>query len=366
MSRILLRYIASEICSAVLMVLAAFLGLFAFFDFINELDNIGKDGYQLHHALLYVAMIVPGRVYELLPVSVLIGSLYALTTLARHSEITVMRAAGLSTGKLLRMLILIGLAPVALTFVFGEYVAPPAERAAQQWRLTATNSAVSQQLRSGLWVKDGARVINVRVLQPDRSMERVRVYTFDDNGALRAIADAARGEYVRSPADKESGSGHWRLTGVTQTDFLDDRAALSTPEELVWVSALTPEVLSVLMVQPERMSVSTLWAYINHLRDNQQSAERYEIALWKKLIAPFTSLVMLILALPFSLTHERSGGVSVKVFLGVMLGVGYYLLNGMFSNLGAINAWPPLLAAIMPSLLFLAAAAAMLYAVERR
>ncbi|MDR3087455.1 MAG: LPS export ABC transporter permease LptG, partial [Azoarcus sp.] len=244
MSRILLRYVANEICSAVLMVLAAFLGLFAFFDFINELDNIGKDGYQLYHALLYVAMIVPGRVYELLPVSVLIGSLYALTMLARHSEITVMRAAGLSTGKLLWMLILVGLLPVALTYVFGEYIAPPAESAAQQWRLTATNSAVSQQLRSGLWVKDGARVINVRVLQPDRSMERVRVYTFDDTGALRAIAEAARGEYVRARGDEGVNAGYWRLTGVTQTDFLDDHAALTTPKELIWESALTPEVLS--------------------------------------------------------------------------------------------------------------------------
>jgi lipopolysaccharide export system permease protein len=120
------------------------------------------------------------------------------------------------------------------------------------------------------------------------------------------------------------------------------------------------------MVQPERMSVTALLAYIDHLRENQQNANRYEIALWKKLIAPFASLVMMILALPFALTHERSGGVSVKVFLGVMLGVAFYLLNGMFSSLGTINSWPPPIAAITPSLLFLTAAAMMLYMVERR
>ncbi|MDR0634423.1 MAG: LPS export ABC transporter permease LptG [Azoarcus sp.] len=362
MKRILLGYLAREIYGATLMVLVAFLGLFAFFDFVNELDNIGKDGYQIHHALLYVAMIMPGRVYELLPVAVLIGSLYALTTLARHSEITVMRAAGLSTTAMLWMLGVIGLAPVVLTFVFGEYIAPPAESAAQQWRLTATNSTVSQQLRSGLWVKDGHRVVNVQTLRPDRSMEQVRIYTFDEDGALRAIADAAHGAYVR----EGEGGGHWRLTGVVQTEFTDERAALVSPPELIWLSALTPEVLSVLMVQPERMSVANLWAYIRHLRNNQQSAERYEIALWKKLIAPFASLVMLALALPFAFTHERSGGVSVKVFLGVLLGVAFYLLNGLFSSLGVINAWAPLLAAVTPSLLFLAAAAAMLYIVERR
>ncbi|MDR3212914.1 MAG: LPS export ABC transporter permease LptG [Azoarcus sp.] len=362
MNRILLGYFAREIYGATLMVLVAFLGLFAFFDFVNELDNIGKDGYQIYHALLYVAMIVPGRVYELLPVAVLIGSLYALTTLARHSEITVMRASGLSTTTMLWMLGLVGCVPVVLTFIVGEYVAPPAESAAQQWRLTATNSTVSQQLRSGLWVKDGRRVVNVRTLQPDRSMERVRVYTFDDDGALNSISEAEHGEYVK----ELEGDGYWRLSGVTQTAFSDDHATLTSPPVLIWQSALTPEVLSVLMVQPERMSVANLWAYIRHLRDNQQSSERYEIALWKKLIAPFASLVMLALALPFALTHERSGGVSVKVFLGVMLGVGFYLLNGLFSSLGLINSWTPLMAAVTPSLLFLAAAAVMLYMVERR
>jgi len=363
MSRILFGYFTREIYAAALVVLVAFLGLLLFFDFVNELDSIGKKGYQIHHALVYVVMLVPSRTYELLPVAVLIGSLYALTTLARHSEITVMRASGLSTGGILGMLCLISIAPVALVYVFGEYIAPSAERAAQQWRLTATDSAISQQLRSGLWVKDGPRVINVRTLRPDRSMERVRVYAFDGANTLQSIAEAARGVYVQTG---EKGKGHWHFTGVTRTDFFDDHAALESPDEMIWESALTPEVLSVLMMQPERMSVAALLAYIGHLRDNQQSANLYEIALWKKLIMPFTSLVMMILALPFALTHERSGGVSAKVFLGVMLGVAFYLLNGMFSSLGMINSWSPLTAAITPSLLFLTTAAVMLYVVERR
>jgi lipopolysaccharide export system permease protein len=363
MNSILLGYFTREIYGATLTVLLAFLGLFAFFDFVNELDSIGRHGYQTYHALAYVVMLIPSRMYELLPVSVLIGSLYALTMLARHSEITVMRASGLSTKKMLGMLCLIGIAPVALTYIFGEYIAPAAESTARQWRLTSTNSVISQQLRSGLWVKDGPRVINVRILQPDRSMERVRVFTFDEASVLQSIAEAARGIYVQAD---EKGKGHWYLTGVTRADFFDDHTTLTSLNEMIWESVLTPEVLSVLMVLPERMSVTALLAYIGHLRENQQSANLYEIALWKKLIMPFTSLVMMILALPFALTHERSGGVSAKVFLGVMLGVAFYLLNGMFSSLGMINSWPPPIAAITPSLLFLTAAAAMLYVVERR
>ena len=359
MKRVLTRYLMREILGSTVTVLLAFLGLFAFFDFVNELDSVGKDGYELHHALIYVAMILPGRVYELLPVAVLIGTLYALTTLARHSEITVMRASGLSTLKMLRTLAGIGVIFVVATFVFGEYLAPPAERAAQQWRLTATNSKISSTLRSGLWVKDGPRFVNVQTVLPDRRMEKVRIYEFDERHMLASVSDAASGKYH---ADQRG----WRLKGVRQTRFFGDHTEVVDLPELHWRSELTPDVLSVLMVVPERMSVTTLFAYVSHLRENQQNAERYEIALWKKLVYPFAALVMMALALPFAFNHDRMGGVSVKVFFGVMLGIGFHLLNGLFSNLGVINGWYPALAALTPSLLFLIAAAGMLFWVERR
>ena len=356
--RILRRYLAREITGATFMVLLAFLGLFAFFDFINELDEIGKDGYQVHHALIYVALIVPGRVYELMPIAVLIGTLYALTTLARHSEITVMRASGLSTRRLLRELALIGGLFVVLTFVFGEYVAPPAEKAAQQWRLTVTGSTVANELRSGLWVRDGRRFINVQALTPERTLKGVRIYEFDDQLVLRTISDARSGVYVDG--------GGWHLTDIAQTIFEGDRTRVARFDAMEWQSELTPDVLSVLMVTPERMSVSTLVTYLRHLTENNQKTDRYAIALWKKIVYPFAVLVMMALALPFAYTHDRMGGVSVKVFAGIMLGVAFHLLNGLFSNLGVINAWPAPVAALAPSVMFLITAAAMLYLVERR
>lgn len=359
MSAVLTRYLAREILAATTLVTLAFVGLFAFFDFVNELDAIGTNGYEMHHGLVYVLLLVPGRVYELIPITTLIGSLYALTTLARHSEITVMRASGMSTARMLRTLGAIGLVFVVTTFVFGEYVAPPAERAAKQWRLTATGSSVSQQLSSGLWVRDGLRFINVRKVLPDRSMEGVRIFDFDNERMLSSISEAARGEY-------DASAGEWLLTGVRSTVFMAESTAVEQRPEIRWRSDLTPEVLSVLMVAPERMSVMTLYAYISHLRDNRQNSDRFEIALWKKIIYPFASLVMMALALPFAFSHDRMGGVSVKVFLGVMLGVGFYLLNGLFSSLGAINAWNPALAALTPSLLFLLAAGVMLFMVDRR
>lgn len=359
MNSVLARYLAREIFAAAAIVLLAFLGLFAFFDFLNEVEDVGRNGYELHHAAVFVVLLLPGRVYELMPVVVLIGTLYALTTLARQSEITVMRTAGLSTLGMLRMLATIGMVFVTVTFLFGEYLAPPAERAAQQWRLTATGSAVSNQLRSGLWVKDGTSVINVRTVQPDRTMTGIRVFEFDAAQKLRSLSEAQRGVY-----DEQAST--WRLTGVRQTRFLGDHTEVVELAEIGWRSELSPEVLSVLMVSPERMSVATLFAYISHLHDNRQNADRFEIALWKKLAYPFAVLVMMALALPFAFMHDRMGGVSVRVFLGIMLGVGFHLLNGLFSNLAVINAWQPVFAALTPSMIFLAAAAVMLFAVERR
>lgn len=352
------RYFAKEIYAAVTLVLMAFLLLFAFFDLIHELEDLGRGGYQLRHALLYVLLTLPGRVYELAPIAVLIGTLYALTLLARHSEITVLRASGLSTAAMLRALAGLGLGFVVLTFVFGEFVAPTAERAAQQLRLKAFSSVVAQEFRSGLWVKDESSFINVRTMLPDTRLEGVRIYEFDKNHVLRSISDAAKGEYVPP--------GNWRLTDVVQTVFEEDHAKVNRLPEALWHSALNPDILGVLLVVPERMSVTDLYRYIQHLKENQVKTQRYEIALWKKLIYPLAALVMMALALPFAYLQDRMGAVSVKVFAGIMLGIAFHMLNGLFSNLGIINSWPPFFSALTPSAMFMLAAAGMLWWVERR
>lgn len=352
------RHLAREIHGATFLMLAAFLALFAFFDLIHEMEDVGRGGYELRHALGYVALTLPGRAYEILPIAVLIGSLYALTLLARHSEITVLRASGLSTGVLLGTLAKIGSVFVVLTFIIGEFVAPPAERAAQELRLAATSSLVAQEFRSGLWVKDGLSFINVRDVLPDTSLRGVRVYAFDENYRLRSISEAEKGNYV--PPD------HWQLTNVVQTLFEGEQASVQKHDELKWVSALNPSILSVLLVVPERMSLVTLYQYIRHLSDNRQKTQRYEIAMWKKLVYPLATLVMMALALPFAYRHDRMTAVSVKVFAGVMLGILFHMLNGMFSHLGVINSWRPLVAATTPSVMFLLAAGAMLWWVERR
>lgn len=353
-----LRYLAREIYGATALVLFAFLALFAFFDLVAELSDLGKGGYRLHQAAAYVALTLPGRVYELLPIAVLIGALFALTTMSRHSEITVLRASGLSTARLIGQLCLIGTTFVLLTFLVGEYAAPPAERAAQRLRLEATSSLAGREFRSGTWIKDDTTFVNVRRVLPDGSLKGIWIYRFDAAYRLKSIRQAEEGEFA--PPDA------WRLGGVVETRFTADGAEVQRFDQLQWRSALNPELLSVLMVVPERMTIGNLYRYVGHLADNKQRTERYEIALWKKLVYPVATIVMMVLALPFALRQHRFGGVSMRIFAGVMIGIGFHMLNGLSSSLGIINNWPPPLAAFAPSVLFVLAAAGMLWAVERR
>ena len=353
------RYLMRETFAAVLLVLMAFLVIFSFFDLINELRDVGRAGYQLWHAMAFVTLGLPGLVYELMPIATLIGTLYALSTLARHSEITVLRASGLATSQLLLSLFKLGVMLAVLTFLIGESLVPLAERITQEVRVKAMNKVISQQgFETGLWVKDGRSFINIREATPDGLLKKIRIYDFDAENALKSVIDAEEAVF--------ESQGKWRLKNVVRTVLEGDVARVERDEARAWHSAVDPELMSVLMVTPDRMTLWGLLNYTQHLSANRQTTQRYEIAIWKKIIYPLAALVMVALALPFGYSHNRVGGVSLKIFAGVMLGILFYALNGLFSNLGVINAWPAFASASAPSALFLLAAVCMLWWVERR
>jgi lipopolysaccharide export system permease protein len=351
------RYMARQIYAAVGFVLFAFLALFAFFDLIAELRDLGNGDYQLRQIFKVVALWVPGHAYELLPIAVLIGSLYVLAHLSSNSEYTVMRTAGLAPSRAGLMLAKIGLAFVIGTFVIGEWVAPRSEELAQQVRMRAMQSLIGGSLGSGLWFKDERSFINVREAREANSLGGVRIFEFDSAYRLRQVTEARRGEYA--------GGGSWRLVGVKQTLFGPSGPTTASYDEAEWRSAMNPDLLNVLIVAPERMSAWKLYRYLQHLADNKQKTERYEIALWKKLFYPLATLVMMALALPFAYMHARSGMVGIKVFLGIMLGILFHMLNSLFSHVGLLKEWPPIAAAAVPSLLFLATAILMMVWIER-
>ena len=351
------RYVARQIYGAVAFVLAGFLALFAFFDLIAELRDLGNGNYQLRQIFTVVALWVPGHAYELLPVAVLIGTLYVLAHLSSNSEYTVMRAAGLSSARAGAMLAKVGLVFVVATFAIGEWIAPHSEEMAQQVRMRAMQSLIGGAFDSGLWFKDERSFINVREAREAFALAGVRIYEFDAGYKLRQVTEAERAEYT--------GAGAWRLLKVSQTLFHTGRPTVAHYDEAEWRSAVSPDLLNVLIVVPERMSAWKLYKYMQHLAGNRQKTERYEIALWKKLFYPIATLVMMGLALPFAYMHARSGMVGFKVFLGIMLGIFFHMLNSLFSHVGLLKEWPPIAAAAVPSLLFLATAVLMMLWIER-
>lgn len=357
--RTIRRYLSRSVLLATGFVLLAFLALFTFFDIIAELRDVGRGGYRLGDAFLHVALSIPGHVYELFPIAVLIGTLYALAELAARSEYTVMRTSGMSAFAAVRSLLPAGLLMVLACALLGELVTPWAEAAAQSNRIAAMGGfTVGQELRSGVWLKAESRVINIGLVRTDSSIASVRMYDFAPDYRLRKISDALQGTYV--------GDNVWRLTEVTETRFDGAGAEVVKVPAIDWKTVLTPELLRVLTIDPTKMSAYDLFRYTQYLKKNRQQGQRYQIALWHKVIYPFSSLVMIMLALPFAYLQTRAGNIGVKLFAGVLLGVVFHGVNTLASHLGVLQTWPPYLSALLPSALFLGGALAMLWWVERR
>ncbi|WP_394777971.1 LPS export ABC transporter permease LptG [Undibacterium sp.] len=375
--KVLQRYFLSEILRSVFFVLLALLALFAFFDMMGELQAINKGGYKIQHALLYVLLGMPGYIYEFMPIAVLIGTIFVLAQFASNSEFTIMRAASMSTVMAGKMLAKIGLIFVVLTFVFGELVSPFTTKLAERVKLSALGTPITQEFRTGLWTKDlirengltgkviGSRFLNVKEILPSRQLVGLKVYEFDTEFHLAKEILAKRADFI--------GNSTWRFFDVSETSFPkslaeQDFASIASKNSASkdFVSEITPNILSVLFVDPDRMSAYDLAAYTKHLADNKQGTERYEIAFWKKITYPFAVLVMMALALPFAYLHFRTGGISLKIFSGIMLGMSFYLINSLFSHLGLLNTWPALVTALVPSCLFLTIAVTSLWMMERK
>ncbi|HNQ04146.1 MAG TPA: LPS export ABC transporter permease LptG [Thiobacillaceae bacterium] len=354
---ILFRYVSREILTASLLALLALLGLFSFFDFISELGDTHATTYTPLSALVYVALYIPVRLYELMPVALLIGSLFAWNRLALASEFSVMRAAGLSMYRLVSWMLALGLGLGMLTLGLGEYLTPYSEQAAKQLKARATTGVVAREFRTGLWAKDGNTFINVRVMRPDASLLDLNLYVFDRDFHLRALRHAAQAVWA---------DGRWTLRQVSETVIEPGRTRTVRLPEQTWESAITPDLLAVLMVTPDRMSISTLRAYVHHLRGNKQDAGRYEIALWNKVIYPVAAPVMLLLALAFAYRPPRSGGTGGRLLTGVLLGLGFHLLNRLLAQVTQLLDWSPPAAALTPVLMFAAAASMAIWWQERR
>ncbi len=356
--RLLARYLAQQVLVATGFLMLSLLVLFAFFDVMQELGSVGRNNYGLGQAAVVVLLSLPGHLYEILPVAALIGTLFALSRLVGNSEYAVMRVSGLSNWRVAGYFAVIGVMLSLLVLVIGEYVTPWSDQTAQRYKLSATRSVVAQQFRSGLWIKDGSAFINVREVMPDNTLRGVEIYGFDSEGRLGWMRAAEQASW--------RGNQTWSLQQVVETRFGAEGIRADRREQLDWQSVLTPDILGVLLVAPEKMSARTLWRYVAHLKENNQKASRYEIALWSKFLNPFVIPIMMLVVMPFALQAPRARGTSGKIFLGILAGLGFHLLSRLFGHLGLLNDWPPVVVALLPLLIFLAIALAGIRWVERR
>ncbi len=361
------RLIHRDIWISVSFVALAFLTLFSFFDLVEELGDIGTgpaaNPYRLIHATLFTLLLAPSRLYELLPIAVLIGSIFVMARFAQSSEFTILRTSGMGPWRALKTLLWMGLAFTLITFAMGDYIAPQATRAAQLLKSKFTGQISIGQ--TGAWLKDrqqfSSYAVNVGALDADGSMRNVKIYEFNSKGQILATVQAAQGEFENDA---------WLLKQAQRQEFfLPDSAPSSTAalppanaktrversqqlSEWRWPTGISAEMVSVALLKPERMATLDLFQYINHLQANGQTSQRYEIEFWRKVFYPLSCLVMMVLALPFAYLHFRSGAISGYVFAGVMIGISFFLLNNVFGYVGNLNDWVPWLTAALPGLIY--------------
>ena len=338
------RYLNKEFFINIAMIMLGLIALFSFFDFVQEINDLGKGGYGLIQVINYVILSMPGHVYEVIPLAVLIGSMYTVGELSQNSEFTIMRSSGLSIKRIASSLIYVGLLFCFLTFLIGDLISPNSEKNAQRLKISSTDSVVSQEFKSGFWIKDGKSFVNIENVLPDSSLEDIHIYEFDRNFKLRTIVNAKQGKFE---------DGQWKLNDISLTLLDEEKITTTNIENGNWKSLIRPEMMNALIISPEKMSTINLAKFIKYLKLNNQKVTRYEIAFWEKLIHPIMPIVMLIFAIPFGFLQERSGGKYLKMFLGIIIGITYQIINTMTRHVGLLNDWQPFMSSLIPTIIFL-------------
>ena len=327
-------------------VVAVLLGLFTFMTFIDQLGDLGTGRYGLLDAARFVVLSIPKTLYEIFPMAALLGAILGLSSMAVDSELIVIRAAGVSIARLIGSVLKVGAILALLAVIIGEVVTPMAETAAQRGRAEAMQQNINQQTDFGLWMRDHMTYVNVGEVLPDLSLLQIRVFEFDEVGRLRSLVYAKSGDYANQ---------RWRLEDIRQTLINKENAESKMVKAAYWRTEVTPQILSVFLIRPDQLSAWQLSRYISHLGENNQDTSSYELAFWSKVITPIATAVMVILAIPFVFRQVRSGGFGRSLFTGVMLGLTFFVIDKGFGYIGLVYDISPLLGAMLPTLIFLAA-----------
>lgn len=377
--KVLTRHVAKEILIATLFVLVALVALIAFFDLVSQARNIGNR-YSISMALFLTMLKLPSRLYEVMPIAALLGAVYTMSRLASNSEFTIMRVAGLSPFRLAGMMTVPALVLIAATYALGEWLTPAADMMRNDMDNILFNRKLSARgYSSGVWVKDNVknaqagdaavRFVNVHnLIAGEHSRTGAwRVFEFDKDGGLIRVLHAPEANYIAGRGWHLKEAKVETLPKITDDETpMVEKSSSRKDADLLLPSEMRPDILGVLTIKPERMGISDLWQYINHLKETRQTADRYRVAFWSKVFYPLAIFVMFAVAMPFAYLNARSGGVSIKIFAGLMIGISFYALNNIFSFLGVLNTWHPMVVAVVPTSVMLICAGVALWLLERR
>ncbi|TNF98259.1 MAG: LPS export ABC transporter permease LptG [Gammaproteobacteria bacterium] len=342
--KIIDKHIGRQVVKGAVMTLVVLVAIDLVFAYAREVNDIGRGDYDFAKSLIYTFLTAPRRAYDFMPMAAIVGSMVMLGSLARNSEFIAMRSAGISVARISGSVIKSGLILVIIALVLGEVVTPFSEPYAQQMRSFATTKSTALRSEHGIWVRDGSNFINIQQARLDGELRELDIYEFDDSLKLRNIAHATSAQYEDSS---------WTLYDLEQIRLSKEELKLEKVAKARWDALFNPDVISVLAVKPEQLPIWRLTTYMDYLRVNGLTTEPYEFAFWRKITTPLAILIMLLLSVPFLFTSIRTSGAGQRIMIGIVLGIGYYLVTHLTGRLGEVYDFDPMLSSVIPSLIFL-------------
>jgi len=333
------RYIGKSVFMAILAVLGIILGLASLFAFIDEMADI-SDTYTFWDAGSFVVMTAPRRLYDMLPMAALIGCLIGLGALASSSELTIMRAAGVSIGRIVWAVMKPMLVLMVAGLLIGEYVAPVTEASAQAARSLAQGTGDAQSARHGLWHRQGDEFIHINTVQPNGLLYGVTRYRFDDQRHMLSASFAKQANYK---------TDYWALKDVSTTLFHEGRTEVVTAPDERWDISLSPQLLSTVVLPPESLSMTGLYGYAHYLADQGLANGRYWLAFYTKILQPLVTVALVLMAISFIFGPLRSVTLGQRVFTGVLVGFTFRIAQDLLGPSSLVFGFSPLFAVLVPA-----------------
>jgi lipopolysaccharide export system permease protein len=352
---ILEKYIAWTCAALISLALLLVLGVDFLFAYVHELGGTGRGDYNAGAAFLYTALTLPRRLYQLFPMASLIGVLLALGLLSSRSELIVMRASGFSVFQIARAVMKVGLVLAVVVTLLGEFGVPKAEYTAENLKVRAKSGGQAVLTAQGTWVHEGTNFIHIRRLLPKGVLQEVTYYAFNDAYQLQSATFIEQAKYRKNV---------WNLENIKKSNISTERITTQTSKNETWLNLVDPTLLDVLLSKPDDLSLIGLNKYISYLKLNHQDPSFYQLAFWKKIITPFSVIVMVFLGVPFVFGPLRSVSMGLRILAGIVVGFAFYLSNEIFGPLSLVYNFPPVVAALMPPLLFFMLGALMMRRVQ--